>query len=131
MQIKLITTEHDMAEKLMIPIQNQVITLRDCDSNAGSIKWGGVEVERGAIETIFELLGSLQLENLSLGIVSGIIANWLWSFLQKSHLQKPNEEIRVEVIYINDGVTKIVKIKCNSLETMKASLSLALESQKK
>lgn len=129
MQVRLITTERGIAENLIAPIKNQVLILKDNNSNVGSIKWDDIEVERGAVETIFEILGSLHLGDISIGVVSGVIANWMWSHLQSGTLQKPSEKIRVEVIRQHHDVTQVVRIECHSLEAMTASLSSALESE--
>lgn len=123
MQIKLIATERDSAEKLMLPIQNQVISLTTNGSDVGSIEWGDVEVERGAIETIFEIIGSLHLESVAVGVAVEIIANWLWSFLQK-----PND-IQVKVLVVHDDASKITHLETESADAMKASLSVALDKQ--
>lgn len=129
MQVRLITTERGIAENLIAPIKNQVLVLKDNKSNVASIEWDDIEVERGAVETIFEILGSLHLGDISIGVASGIIANWMWSRLQSSAPQKPSATIRIEVIRQHHDITQVIRIECHSLEAMTASLSSALESK--
>jgi hypothetical protein len=123
MDIKLIVTDHQLAKSVMLPIQSISIILNESGLEIGSIEWGDVEVERGAIETVFEILGTLHLGSMAAGVASGVLANWLWS-----HLHKPSE-VRVEIINIHNKVANTINIETHSMDSMKASLSKVIELQ--
>jgi hypothetical protein len=115
MQVKLVTTDRGVAETLMLPLQHEVIRLGDGGPEM-RIGWGEVEVERGAVETIFEILGSL-----TVSIGSGVLASWLWT-----HLREPGR-VCVQIIRTRQGDTETIEIDTCSLEALNASLASALQ----
>lgn len=114
MQVRLVTRDRDIAETLMLPLQREVVTLGEGGSET-RIGWGEIEVERGALETVFEILGSV-----TVSIGSGVLAQWLWS-----RLRDPGR-VRVEIIRTRHGATETIAIDTCSLDALKASLASAL-----
>lgn len=119
MEIKLTVTDHELAEDIMVPIQSSISSLE----NFGKIEWGDIEVERGAVETIFELVGKLELGSVAVGVVSGVLANWLWSYLNKTN------NVKVEITTVHETVTKTVKLTGSKKEELENSLKEILKSQ--
>ena len=89
----------------------------------GTLEWGSVEVERGMFESLLVLAAVLQLGSVPAGILAGVLANWLWSKLQRTPM------IRVEVVIKTEAGDRLVSIPNQSKDEMAAALAAAIQDE--
>lgn len=124
MKIRLYANDLDNAEEKLSVLQ-QTTTLLDGSSQGDiQVQWGEIEISRGAYETIFEIIGELDLHSIAIGVASGVLANWLWNLITES------KDVKVEITYLNVDVTNSVKIDFDSKEKLEEELTKILENKK-
>jgi hypothetical protein len=123
MELRLTASASGTARDAFTAMAGSTSALDDEGQRVGTLEWGNVEVERGMFESLLVLAAALQLGSVPAGILAGVLANWLWSKLQRTPV------IRVEVVIKTEGGDRLVSIPTESKDEMAAALGAAIHDE--
>lgn len=87
MRIRLSTSDYNTSKQVLQLLSE--CSAIGSENDQPQIAWGEVTVRPGAVETMFELVGTV-----AASVSTGLLANWIWSLIQ----QHPRmNEVRIEV----------------------------------
>jgi hypothetical protein len=126
-QIVLLTTDHEVANKLIPPLADSIskIDVGPDDGSMITIRWGAADVRRGALENLFSVVGQIDVGAFGLGVLASLLANWIWARTTVLHPEPKPRPTPLKITIRHRGNDH--QIDLSSLEALETSIRTALD----